>query len=231
MKKTVVRIVREHFGKSESFKGLNKDERDHFYSELYVFLVSEMRKTVQEMIQCEKAELHENVTIPAAQGERERDFMIEKQTGETNIQRTKRLAFEYSKLHKQPNDIAESYQNELLKLDEGNPAQLVEIAKFYLDKNNLEKAEQYLRDAYSFKIDDKEVAMTYACLLCQLNRSQEAAIILKELIAQGYETVKVNMLMSIAYSMNGDSFMAEKFKAISSLEQLRAAGRVPRAGH
>lgn len=46
MKKTVVRIVREHFGKTESFKGLKKDERDHFYSELYVFLVQEMRRTV-----------------------------------------------------------------------------------------------------------------------------------------------------------------------------------------
>ena len=78
MKKTIVRIVKEHFGKSESFKGLHKDERDHFYSELYVFLVSEMRKTVEEMVRFEKAELHENVTIPAAQGERERDFIIEK---------------------------------------------------------------------------------------------------------------------------------------------------------
>lgn len=103
MKKTVVRIVKEHFGKNETFKGLHKDERDHFYSELYIFLVSEMRKTVQEMVQFEKAELHENVTIPAAQGERERDFLIEKQTGETPVQRTNRLAFEYSKLHRDKN--------------------------------------------------------------------------------------------------------------------------------
>jgi|688.fasta_scaffold172429_2 hypothetical protein len=39
MKKTIVRIVREKFGKSESIKGLKKDERDNFYSELYVYLV------------------------------------------------------------------------------------------------------------------------------------------------------------------------------------------------
>jgi exopolyphosphatase/pppGpp-phosphohydrolase len=50
MKKTVVRIVREHFGKSEAIKGLKKDERDQFYSDLYVFLVSEMRRTVGEMV-------------------------------------------------------------------------------------------------------------------------------------------------------------------------------------
>ena len=39
MKKTIVRIVKEHFGKKGSIKGLHKDEQDRFYSELYVFLV------------------------------------------------------------------------------------------------------------------------------------------------------------------------------------------------
>jgi hypothetical protein len=50
MKKTVVRIVKEHFGKTEAIKGLKKDERDHFYSDLYVYLVQEMRQTVSEMV-------------------------------------------------------------------------------------------------------------------------------------------------------------------------------------
>jgi hypothetical protein len=39
MKKTIVRIVREYFGKSGQIKGLKKDARDQFYSELYVYLV------------------------------------------------------------------------------------------------------------------------------------------------------------------------------------------------
>lgn len=55
-------------------------------------------------------------------------------------------------------------------------------------------------------------------------------MILKSLIADGYEPVKVNMLLSIAYQMDGDSFMAEKYKAISNLMQLRSLGRVPEAG-
>ena len=42
MKKTIVRIVKEHFGKKGSIKGLHKDEQDRFYSELYVFLVQQM---------------------------------------------------------------------------------------------------------------------------------------------------------------------------------------------
>ena len=46
MKKTIVRIVKEHFGKKGSIKGLHKNDQDRFYSELYVFLVQEMRSTV-----------------------------------------------------------------------------------------------------------------------------------------------------------------------------------------
>jgi len=38
------------------------------------------------------------------------------------------------------------------------------------------------------------------------------------------------MLLSIAYQMNGDTFMADKYKAISNLEQLRQLGRLPSAG-
>ena len=83
MKKTIVRIVKEHFGKKGSVKGLHKDERDRFYSELYVFLVKEMRGTVGDMVESEQNELHENVTIPVDQAERERDHLIEKQVGET----------------------------------------------------------------------------------------------------------------------------------------------------
>jgi len=72
--------------------------------------------------------------------------------------------------------------------------------------------------------------MAYACLLCQLNRSQEASVILKQLISDGYEPVKVNMLLSIAYQMDGDSFMSEKYKAISNLMQMRSLKTVPDAG-
>lgn len=46
MKKTIVRIVREHFQKTGALKGLKKDSRDQFYSELYIYLVKQMRETV-----------------------------------------------------------------------------------------------------------------------------------------------------------------------------------------
>ena len=66
-----------------------------------------------------------------------------------------------------------------MKAEEGEPQMMLEMAKFYLRNNDLEKAEQFMRDAYAFKLDDKKTALSYACLLCQLNRSQEASVILK----------------------------------------------------
>lgn len=49
---------------SGSFKGLTKDARDHFYSQLYAFLVDQMRTTVAELVARKKNELHENITVP-----------------------------------------------------------------------------------------------------------------------------------------------------------------------
>ena len=61
---------------------------------------------------------------------------------------------------------AEKYLQKLIKADEGEPTMMLEMAKFYLRNNRLEEAETFMRDAYSFKLDDKKVALSYACLLC-----------------------------------------------------------------
>ena len=94
MKKTIVRIVREKFGKTEQIKGLKKDWRDNFYSELYVYLVQQIKN--------ERDELHLNVFVPVAQGERERDHLIEKYTTENNEKRFLRLAYEEEYLKCRP---------------------------------------------------------------------------------------------------------------------------------
>jgi hypothetical protein len=47
-----------------SIKGLNKDERDHFYTTLYAYLVDQMRTTVAQLVERKKNELHENITVP-----------------------------------------------------------------------------------------------------------------------------------------------------------------------
>lgn len=131
MKKTIVRIVREHFGKSGTLMGLHKNEVDHFYSELYVFLTAQMRKSVTDMIAACEAELHDNVTIPKEQAIRERDHLIEKHIGESAAERNERLAYEEEFLRDNVKN-AEKYLVELLKTNEGDSGTMHKIARFYL---------------------------------------------------------------------------------------------------
>ena len=52
---------------------------------------------------------------------------------------------------------------------------------------------------------------------------------MQDLIKQNYEPVKVNLLLSIAYQMNGDSVMGEKYRATGNLMKMRELARVPNA--
>ena len=51
------------------------------------------------MAQSEREELHDNVVIPTHQAERERDHLIEQATGETPLERMRKLAFENNHLY------------------------------------------------------------------------------------------------------------------------------------
>ena len=51
LKKFIVRIVREKFGKKKTpVKGVFKDERDQFYSELYAYLTDTLKKATNEFV-------------------------------------------------------------------------------------------------------------------------------------------------------------------------------------
>lgn len=55
-----------------------------------------------------------------------------------------------------------------MKENEGDSEMMLKMAHFYLRNGQLMKAQEFLSDAYSFKIDDQKTALIYACLLCQL---------------------------------------------------------------
>ena len=64
MKKSIVRIVKEHFNRQDqSIRGLYKDSRDHFYSDLYNFLVEKMRSTVRDLVERKRNELLKDEAI------------------------------------------------------------------------------------------------------------------------------------------------------------------------
>ena len=85
---------------------------------------------------------------------------------------------------------------------------MLEIGKFYLRIGKPEKANDYLRDAYSFQIKNQNIALTYASFLIQQSRSREAIVILNKLAIEKYHEDKVNLLLSLAYEMDSDPLMA-----------------------
>lgn len=232
MKKSIVRIVKEHFGRNDtSIRGLTKDSRDHFYSELYNFLVERMRATVAGLVARKRNELHANIIIPKVQGALETEHVIEKTLGESTMQRYKRLSDEQENLYNNQS-CAEEYIVKLCAEMEGDQEALLEAAKFYMRRGEAgaEKAEKHLRDAYSFGMKNQPVALMYACLLIQLGRGKEATIILTSLASQGYETSKANLLLSISADLEGEPALAQKFKAMALLDHMRSKGSIPANG-
>ena len=180
LKKTIVRIVKEHFHKTGSVKGLARDASDHFYSQLYAYLVDQMRAALRELVLRKQNELHENITVPQEQFVRERDFVVQGATGEAAAERYKRLSQENEGLYVKQAE-AETCMLKYISLYEGDPEKMLEMGLFYLRNNNDDLADQYLRDAFSFQIKNKDVALLYASYLVQRSRYQEAIVILNKL--------------------------------------------------
>ncbi len=94
---------------------------------------------------------------------------------------------------------AENYMVKIMALNEGNSEVMIEMAKFYLKINKIDKAEEFMRDAYSFQIKNKDFAIVYATFLIQIGRCKEAYIILKKLDEDDYERNLVYQLLAIAF--------------------------------
>ena len=127
---------------------------------------------------------------------------------------------------------AEEYIIKSCQEMEGDQEALYDAAAFYMRRGEAqaEKAEEYLRDAYSFGMKNQSIALIYACLLMQNGRSKEAIVILQSLSQQGYEATKVNLLISIAYGMEKNPQLQEKFKAIALIEYMRQKEKIPELG-
>lgn len=107
---------------------------------------------------------------------------------------------------------------------------MLELGKFYMRVGKPEKSDQYLRDAFSFQIKNQRVGLIYAAYLIQLSRSKEAIVILNRLRTEGYEPVKVNLLLSAAYESDQDQLLAQKYKALAFVRRLRDLEALPQAG-
>ena len=123
LKKFIVRIVREKFCKKKtSVKGVFRDDRDQFYSELYAYLTDTLKKATNEFVELKKDELHENVITPFAQSKKEIMDFITRENKEPEDKRLLRLSRENELL----NDYSKAvkYYKSRLLLDPNKEAWL-----------------------------------------------------------------------------------------------------------
>ena len=141
LKKFIVRIVRDKFGKKKTpIKGVFKDERDQFYSELYGYLTDVLKKASKEFVELKKDELHENVITPFAQSKKEIMEYITRENKEPEDKRLLRLSKENELL----NDFSKAvkYYRARLILDPNKDAWLAysNLAKKLEDIPEVENA-------------------------------------------------------------------------------------------
>jgi hypothetical protein len=60
IKKSIVKICRDKFGKIGAITGITTGAEDQFYSDLYVFLMEEMRRLIVNLVRDKKEALLED---------------------------------------------------------------------------------------------------------------------------------------------------------------------------
>ena len=148
LKKSIVKICRDKFLKQGSITGITTDQKDQFYSELYVFLMEQTRQTLSDLIVAKREELHEDIVTSYDQTQKERDRILQNITKESTKDKLIRLASEYDILNQ-----VELAEKNLRNLIEDNPREAqcyFTYCEFLLRQKNFPKAEEMLEKALSF---------------------------------------------------------------------------------
>jgi tetratricopeptide (TPR) repeat protein len=95
LKKFIVKIVREKYGKKHApVKGVHRNKEDQFYSELYAYLTDSIKQAMDELVQLKKDELHEDVIVSFTQSKKEIMNYAIRQNKEPEDKRLLRLSKE-----------------------------------------------------------------------------------------------------------------------------------------
>lgn len=140
LKRFIVRIVREKFGKKENVKSVFKNEKDQFYSELFSYLCDEVKICMDQYVSEKKDELHEHIISSYDQSRKEVILYANKLTKESEDKRLIRLSKEYEIIGN--NDLAIYYYKSSLTLIKNKDAWLnfATLNKLVNDKHSTEEA-------------------------------------------------------------------------------------------
>eukprot|EP00825_Cyclidium_porcatum_P045892 TRINITY_DN7095_c0_g1_i7.p1 TRINITY_DN7095_c0_g1~~TRINITY_DN7095_c0_g1_i7.p1 ORF type:complete len:1131 (-),score=244.37 TRINITY_DN7095_c0_g1_i7:273-3665(-) len=231
LKKSIVKICRDKFQKQGSITGITTDQKDQFYSDLYVFLIEQTRQTLNDLVYQKREELHDDIVTSYDQTLKEREKVLQNITKENDQDRLVRLATEYEILNQM--DLVEKNLKNLLSIDERSPKNYYLYTKFLLRISNYPKAEEMLEKAISFDMENQEYLLLLASLYTMRKRFKEACVILKHLTEKQPENQQYNIMLSLLYQVGlNEPKLAEKYKRITERIFLRNNQLIkPKASH
>ena len=165
LKKFIVKIVREKYNKKNtSVKGVYKDNRDQFYSELYAYLTDNVKKATDEFVFLKQDEIHEHIITTFTQSKKEIMNYAVRYNKEPEDKRLRRLSYESELLDDYVKAV--KYYKSILTLEPTKATWLnyLKLAKKLEDDNEVEIA---LNKAITIDddVDDLNLKIVYCGLL------------------------------------------------------------------
>ena len=221
-----MKIVRDKFQKTGSLTGVTTDSRDQFYSELYIFLVEQMRQTLNDLVQNKKDELHEDLVVSQEHSSKERDKLIFALTKESNSDKCLRLAIENEIIY----NLIESEKafKNLLNIDKANSKNWFAFCTYLLRRKNFQKAEEALIEALTYEPDNTDYILLLAVLQTRRDRRKEPILCLESILEKNYKNSLANTLMSFIYSKYlNEPKLGRKYFAVSQRIWMRKLDMLP----
>ena len=238
LKKFIVRIVRDKFGKKKTpIKGVFKDERDQFYSELYGYLTDILKKATTEFVELKKDELHENVITPFSQSKKEIMEYITRENKEPEDKRLLRLSKEnellndFSKAVKyyrarlilDPNKEAWlAYSNLAKKLEDIPEVETALINAISLDPENCDLNLQLIFCGLLYNKNQITNAINYLTLYIMKKGLNNTNYIFNAFLSFLYKEKSNNVNTSVKTIKNVNDALSKKYYEIAKLFKMKS---------
>eukprot|EP00743_Colponemidia_sp_Colp-15_P002860 GILK01003095.1.p1 GENE.GILK01003095.1~~GILK01003095.1.p1 ORF type:complete len:1155 (-),score=233.90 GILK01003095.1:377-3841(-) len=230
LKQVVVQLIKEKFRKSatsaasgvDAMKGLSHDERDRFYSELFVFLIEQMHRTLNTTVDLRRKEI-QPVAAPVVQDAVQsnvHDVNVDsashahgvKENRDARLLRLSREAemrYDFT--------LAQTYHEERFSSEsnKADPAIWFDFAQFCLRSKQSSRAEECLREALSLQADFNAALVMYSCLLALRERFEQAEAFLRAALDNDSKNILYVTLLALMYSMADEEPKARKAFALA----------------
>lgn len=196
LKNSVIKIVREKFLKTSALN--DPDELQQFLSELYVFLIDELHKALNNTLTIED--------VPSVDNNL------------TDNEQMRHFAFE-AELNRNY-DLAAYYYQERIAREKDNFNNWLDYAVFNLQIDDYARCEECLKECISINPNDINSLLLYSIICSIQDKHDTAEIFLERVAAQEPENLVAWTLYSILYEQKGLELNAElTLKKVIKLNQ------------